>query len=288
MTTIHIRRLGILAGAISLVALICLQMTRQSSASAPNFAIALQPPPFISVAHAEASQPANFADDEAGIAGYIKVNQTIDLNKVDDLCRNITEQNSNYLICSIDVPDYDDNHSPTVYVHKDGWVMAYYRNSEPTSKIIDFRHYTGDANLPTKFEQVINLVIAKIGAPSATPTYYHFAYPDAKKMLLIAEKADPGHSDAFQMNMPSGFSYFEQSWSLARNDQGNYEVDYDLDGERIAEIKANSGGNKWVYVDGLLTRNQMPDGNHTITVVAGIYAFNNAGYGGLALIYTTP
>ncbi len=253
------------------------------SGNSPTGEITLKAPPFTSIAKAEANQPATFVDEEAGIAGYIKVNQTIDLSKVDDLCRNITEQNSNYLICSIDVPDYDDNHSPTVYTHKDGWVMAYYRNTEPVSKIIDFRHYTGDAKLPTKFEQVINLVVAKIGAPSATPTYYHFAYPNAKKMMLIAEKTEPTKNDDFQINLPSGFSYYEESWSAARDDNSIYEVKYDLDGETITTI-ATLNDALWDYAEGLLSRNQMSDGNHTVTIFSS--AYNKSAYGGLALVYS--
>lgn len=278
------RRLMLMIGSLITI-LVFIPVIQQRWSGNPNQAIALQPPPFLSIARAEANQPANFADDEAGIAGYIKVNQTIDLNKVDDLCRNITAQTSDYLICSIDVPDYDDNHAPTVYMHKDGWVMAYYRNNEPVSKLIDFRHYTGDAKLPTKFEQVINLVVAKIGAPSATPTYYHFAYPNAKKMILIADKAEPGRTDDFQVNLPSGFSYFEESWSFARDDKGFYKVEYELDGQQIAKIEGNNGG-IWEYLDGQFTRNQMNDGDHVVSVIAGQFTFNNAGYGGLGLVYS--
>lgn len=281
MTTINIRRLGIIAGTISLVAIICFQMTQQKSTTNPNFAIALQPPPFVSVAYAEANQPASFADDEAGIAGYIKVNQTIDLSKVDDLCRNITAQTSDYLICSIDVPDYDDNHSPTVYTHKDGWVMAYYRNTEPVSKLIDFRHYTGDAKLPTKFEQVINRVTTKIGAPSATPTYYHFAYPNANKMVLIAEKVPNNATDSFQVNLPSSFSYFERSWSLGVDLDCCAKVKYLLNDQEIATVSTRL--DTWVYGQGTFTSNQMDTGNYTISVTTDFRAQN--GFAGLGLVY---
>lgn len=243
--------------------------------------ISLQTPPFLRVAKAESNQSFNFADDEAGIAGYINVSQTVDLSKVDDLCRNISEQNANYLICSIDVPDYDENHSPTVYIHKDGWVMAYYRNTEPVSKLIDFRHYTGDANLPTKFEQVINLVTSKIGAASTKPTYYHFAYPNANKMLLIAEKAPRNTVDSFRVNLPTTFSYFEKSWSLVSDLDCCSKVKFLLNDQEIAEISSNQ--TTWVFAHGTLTSNQMNTGDFTISLVTDFRPQD--GFAGLGLVY---
>ncbi|MEZ4645823.1 MAG: hypothetical protein R3E31_24400 [Chloroflexota bacterium] len=55
-------------------------------------------------------------------------------------------------------------------ISTDGWVMAYYRDTEPTSKIFDWRHYDGSANLPNKLALGLDIVAAQIGA-IANPSY---------------------------------------------------------------------------------------------------------------------
>ena len=265
------------------------------SGNAPTGEITLKAPPFASVAKAEANQPATFADDEAGIAAYINVGQSIDLSKVDDLCRAIEEVNVNYLLCSIGVPDYDENHDPKLFVHKDGWVMAYYRNSEPTSKVFDWRHYTGNTTLPTKLEQALNLVITKIGAASVTPTYYHFAYPNANKMMLIGEITLGKTQDSFQLTLPQesqGFSYYERSWSLGDYTTLVGNVTLQLDGQEISTINYDNRttGNDWAYNQGKLSASQLTSEQlHTINV-DNQKGWNSSekGFAGIALIYGAP
>lgn len=253
-----------------------------------NGEITLQMPPFLSIAKAEANQPASFADDEAGIAAYINVNQTIDLSKVDDLCRTIEEQNANYLLCSIGVPDYDENHDPKVYVHKDGWVMAYYRNSEPTSKIFDWKHFKGDSKATITLEQVINQIVTKIGAAFTTPTYYHFAFPNANKMILVFEKTTPETTDTFQAQLPGNFAYNERSWSLGVNCLqacfNSFKGEYLLNGQSIAKENSSSSETlSWSFHQGRFSAGEMPtDSLQTVTLTA---ERTIDAYAGLAVVY---
>lgn len=254
----------------------------------PGGQIALQAPPFINIAHAEGSAINNFADNEAGIAAYFDAEMTINLNDVDQLFRTIETQTSTYILGSLPLTDYDEDHDVHMYISTDGWVMAYYRDTEPTSKIFDWRHYDGSANLPNKLALGLDIVAAQIGA-IANPSYYHFRYPNATDMMLIAEWREATDGiDSFNVNIPSNFSYFERSWALSKYTAlSTYTTQYLLDGSLIASL---SDGD-WQFAEGTLSAAQLaPDVLHTVTL-----DFSNppnsagrAGYAGLALVYRVP
>lgn len=52
------------------------------------------------------------------------------------------------------VPDYPESEDVHVYVHRDGWFLAYYLVADPAGKIVNWRlyHNTGRNNLSTKLE----------------------------------------------------------------------------------------------------------------------------------------
>lgn len=257
------------------------------SKQAPNGAIALQVPPFINVAHADDSAINNFADDEAGIAAYFDADMTINLNDVDQLYRTIEEQTATYILGSLPLTDYDEDHDVHLYISTDGWVMAYYRDTEPTSKIFDWRHYDGSANLPNKLALGLDIVAAQIGA-IADPSYYHFRYPNATDMMLIADWRDTAGTDTFDVGIPSDFSYYERSWALSNNTgttTAGETCRYLLDGSVIATVRAG-----WQFAEGTFSAAQLaPDTLHTVTLE---FTYPHGGvrtsFAGLALVYRVP
>jgi hypothetical protein len=193
------------------------------------------------------------------------------LSDVTGLFRTIETQTSQYIIGSIAVQNYLETQDVHVYVHVDGWVLAYYLKTDPTGKIFDWYSYTGGTTIPTKLEKTLLAVGSAIGAPSPTITFYHFQYPNATNMMLIAEDYQNGND--FTVQLPSSFAYYERSWSL----HGKYSNDnhFNLDGQTIKS---------YAYCDcvdaGTLTASQLsPDTTHTIAVDDD---------GGLALIYRVP
>jgi len=257
------------------------------SKQAPNGVIALQAPPFINIAHADDSAINNFADDEAGIAAYFDAGMTINLNDVDQLYRTIETQTATYILGSMPLTDYAEDHDVHMYISTDGWVMAYYRDTEPTSKIFDWRHYDGSANLPNKLALGLDIVAAQIGA-IANPSYYHFRYPNATDMMLIAEWRDTAGTDTFDVGIPSDFSYYERSWALSNNTGSTaaaYTSRYLLDGSVIATV---SDG--WQFAEGTLSVAQLaPDTLHTVTLEFTYpFAGVRTSFAGLALVYRVP
>ena len=268
-----------------LVLLTLFSLTPPATLAYPTGTLRLQAPPFLAVAyaHEQSVDAAALASivDEAGIAAYLHVPQTIDLTKVVGLYRSVETQTDTYVLGSIGVRDYDENHDAKLYVHKSGWLMAYYPNTEPTSKIFDWRHYQGDATLKIKLEDVLDQVVTKIGATLNGLTYYHFAFPNATAMSLIADKGAFNSADDFQVTLPGAFAYYERSWSLGVNMVACCVAsgEYLLDAQSISKLNPNP----WVFDQGRFTEAQMrADSLHTVT--AKSYA-NGEAYAGLAIIY---
>jgi hypothetical protein len=165
-----------------------------------------------------------------------------------------------------------------VYVHTDGWILAYYLAEDPVGKIFDWKAYhdSGRTALTTKLENTVAVVAGEAAVPYLGVTYYDFRYPNATHLMFIVEWAY-GAWDSCEVNIPGSFAYYERSWSLGGATQG---VEYRLDGVLIA----GTGGGWSNTAQGTLTAAQLlPDQFHTIQV--GFYGYV---YGGLALVYRVP
>ena len=131
----HYRRFQrILFSCLALLLVGVLALTGDTPAySNPDGSITFGMPAFIKTVHAEENSPSAFPDGEAGIAAYLKVGQAIILTeaKVTNIFRTIEAQTGDYIIGTVPLPDYDDNFYPKLYIHKDGWFMAYYNEVIP-------------------------------------------------------------------------------------------------------------------------------------------------------------
>ena len=244
-------------------------------------AMALKAPSFVSVANAQ-DAPAvvmGFPQNEAGISAYFRSASPVTLADVRGVCRVIEVETADYIIGSVPVPDYEERYDVHVYVHRDGWFLAYYLSADPVGKIFDWRHFTNA--IPTKFENVLATVSAAAGVPYLGVTYYDFRYPNATHMMLIVEDSDNG-DDSFQINMPGTYSYLARSWSLYHSGWCCDEwAGWGLDGKWIHE----QSGRYIVTSEGTLTASQLlPDMYHTIDAGIGTATAR----AGLALIYRVP
>ncbi len=155
--------------------------------------IALAAPPFVGEAQAQDDSPDAFnigayLDQEAGISAYFKAS-AINLNSVRSLFRTIELDTEDYIIGSIPVTNYLEHFDVHVYVHKDGWILAYYLKQDPAAKIVDIKAGTITT---THLKNVISLVVAAAGSPFTDVNYYDFRFPDATQMLLVYEDRNNG------------------------------------------------------------------------------------------------
>jgi hypothetical protein len=275
-------RIILLVGVIAAVLLATFVIVMQPGSQATtNTIVKLQAPSFVGIAQAGSDDIAYFMEDEAGIACYFQASSSIDLNDVRDAFRTIEVETADYIIGSVPVIDYPESEDVHVYVHTDGWVVAYYLAADPVGKIFDWRvyHNTGRTEITTKLENTLILIASEAFVPFTSGTFYDFRHPNATHLMLIAEWASGG-TDEFEVNLPGTFVYFERSWSLGSDNMGS--ADFILD-----SITIFSGSGDWGNSQGILSASQLlTDQFHTIGVHQ--YYSTRYSYGGLALVYMEP
>ena len=192
-----------------LLVLAVLSLAPQPAAPASGGnAIALKAPSFLRVASAqEAPQaaPMGFPQDEAGISAYFKSATPINLADVRSMYRVIEAQTADYIIGSVPVPEYGERFDVHVYVHRDGWFLAYYLGSDPVGKIFDWKKYSS-GNIRTTLASVLAIAAASAGVSFAGETYYDFRYPNATHLMLVVE--DTANGKEFQISLPGNYAYY--------------------------------------------------------------------------------
>ncbi len=189
-------------------------------------------------------------------------------------------EDANYIIGSVAVPDYPESEDVHVYIHRDGWFLAYYLAADPAGKIIDWRlyHNTGRDTLTTKLESALSMVALPVGVMPSGISSYDFRNPNANRLIMIADWTLD--TDTFQVNLPNDFGYFERSWSFGTSE---YTARLKLNGQLLVE----AGGSGWQTRQGTLTALQLPPTqSHVFEVVD--FSAGGAAYGGVVLIYRVP
>jgi len=274
-------RYSIIVGLVVIVLIVSFGVVKQPSEQAnTNTTFNLQAPHFVGVARAEEDSIASFMEDEAGISSYFKASTGIALNDVRDAFRTIEVETTNYIIGSVPVTNYPESEDVHVYVHTDGWVVAYYLTADPVSKIFDSHNYhdTSRTAITTKLDNTLIHIASEAFVTYPGCTYYDFRFPNATNLMLVTEWTDT--TDSFEVNLPSSFVFFERSWSLATAwwRGGTYQ----LNG---VDIHKNSNEGWTSY--GVLTVSQLPQNqNNTIQIVSGLSQGDT--YGGLGLVYKEP
>lgn len=162
----------------------------------------------------------SFLQDEASISAYMQTNQSIEINTIVDAFRTIEQKTENYIIGSVSLAGYDETHDVHVYLDTQGWIIAYYLRSDPTAKIIDWAAFDeNEAFEGTKLEKAISVVCNYAGIPAKNIDYYHFAYPESNKLLIVADALWERGDDTFELKLPSDFIFKERSYSHSLNDE---------------------------------------------------------------------
>lgn len=173
---------------------------------------------------AGATNGTTFPVDEAGIAAYVKVNESIDLEDILDIFmyEHIEVLNETYVIGTVQNADGVWTH---LYVGADGWVIPYYLETEPASYIVRWNKSSPYEPTPENvtamntLEEMISRVCTYIEVDYETIQpeirYYDFEYPNATNMTVIVDMAQGVTSDYFKIWIPSEFitGVNESSWS---------------------------------------------------------------------------
>lgn len=159
-----------------------------------------------------------FPGDEAGISAYVNVEQNIDLEQAKTAFIGLIDEGDDYVIGTVEIEKMPEEAYPHVYVNQSGWILAYYTKNSPSSLIMNWYVYEGGPIVTTTLRDAIfNTCVAirmdfsKIGDKTG---YYHFQYPEATKILLVADlNPQDSRKDSFTYMIPLNVTLFEASWS---------------------------------------------------------------------------
>jgi len=200
-------------GVVAVLLVAVLILTGRNPANAGQ-TLALEAPAFVAVTESAGTPPevAAMLNSEAGISAYMQTSAAIDLNLVRGEFRTIETETADYIIGSVPVPDHPERFDVHVYVHTEGWILAYYMNHEPASKMVDVRAWTINS---TKLETVISIIAGALGESVSSLKYYDFRYPNATHILMVAEDHYDGRY--FYIEIPTEYGYSERSFAVYNN-----------------------------------------------------------------------
>lgn len=252
--------------------------------------LALKAPAFISVARSESDAGVNFMESEAGISAYTNAGQAIDLNLVRTFYRSIERSTADYIIGSVPAPGYvgvgdsEEQVDAHVYIHRDGWIVAYYLKDAPATKMINWPNYNPDKLTRNNLSDIIKQIFASFGIVSSAIAYYDFRYPDANSLMLIADlETTDNEVDTFTLQIPGSVTVFERSWSFASYDT---RVDSTCKLNQEVLFKGTVCPRCWQLRYGLLNSLQVPpDTLHTVAAFYSTYYSSGGAYCAVGLVY---
>ena len=157
---------------------------------------------------------ASFLEDEAGISASIQL-ASANLELAETAFKNIEKKTAGYIVGSVAIDGYDERYDVHVYVDAFGQMVAYYLNSEPASKIIDWVGYaTSHVVTGSKLEIALTLVCDAMGVSLTEVRYYDFRYPEATSVKIIAdEETTSGVTETFRVMIPDNHMVYNKTWS---------------------------------------------------------------------------
>ena len=262
-----LQRIGVALLCVVVVQLLVWRFYPSTPNTTVPASLLLKVPTFIGVAKAEDTAITATIGDEAGISAWYQAPSPINLALIRSQYRTIERETSDYILGSIPLAGYGEAEDIHLYVHKDGWLLAYYLAAEPAGKIFDWKAYesSNGATITTKLENTIAVILSALGIAFTEANYYDFRYPSATHMMIIAEN-NQNIDENFTINFPSTFIYYQRSWFVG----GSCSI-Y-LNGNKLGD-DFGKDNNQGTILDTQLPANT----SHTIRV--------SGGYGGLVLIY---
>ena len=240
-----------------------------------------------------ATDGATFPVDDAGIAAYVKVSESIDLHATMDYLLPripyIIEVNSTYFIVNV---TNDDNQITHLYVGADGWVIPYYLRTDMVGKVVRWNITSSQDPTPenvssmTTLEELISKTCTANGVDYETIKsdikFYDFEHPNANRMMIVVDMQSNCGSNSFYMAIPSEVTVKESSYShyTHMEDSARYHSYIKVNGTAISSV--SWGGESSLYYNYDLTFGQ----KNTITLCNDRSNIHTSGVGWV-LVYQT-
>lgn len=233
--------------------------------------LSLAPPPV-------AAQSATFLDQEAGMAGYARVEwdaatNTNTWNNIKAQLLIIEKEGADYVVGTFALTDYTVRWDPHVYISKDGWVVVYWPRDESPAIFLDMKAGL-EQTLP---DRVIGTIAAAGGAARPTVSYYDFTHPTANRIVMPSLQTVASGSAEFSITIPSGVAMLGGGWAFWSGESSchNHYGILQLGGNRIACGDGTGDALRDVFVPrlGSLSATAFPIGTETTFKATGIGTF---------------
>jgi len=227
----------------------------------------------------------SFLEEEAGISASINITG-VDLSLAETAFKNIEKKTPSYIVGSVALDDYGESHDVHVYVDSTGHMVAYYQNTEPASKIIDWKNYSvGPMTLAgSKLEDALTKVCTAMYLSLPAVNYFDFRFPAAENIQIIVDEQINDGSNNFNLEIPGSYIIYNRAYSHAieQTAGGGHGGLVYLDGT----IFSNITGGGWVISDGVIDPLLLlPDVSHAVTIQSG---WTGNGYFAIVLQYSVP
>lgn len=194
----------------------------------------------------------SFLVEEAGICAYGNVDQEINLTKAKEVFRGLEYECEDYIIGSVPIPGYPESEDVHVYVHRTGWIVAYYSKTEYVAKIIKDFINPEDNKIQNAIAVICNALW--IGIPEIH--YYDFRYPDANTLIVVGDRQPDRGTNTFRILVPAeianNISKFE--WYYYGTCQSDFER-----GEFVVHGQVLCSGRQAAYGSMTLVPEDKPD-----------------------------
>lgn len=223
---------------------------------------------------ARAAFPVNFLEDEAGMGAYFQFASPTNLqsNLLRNLFRTITFDKPGYLVGWLPMEGYEGypGMDLKVFIHNDGWVVAYFPSSEASAKMFNTL-----VDQPNRLQRALARVAAAMEVNDYELHYAHFQYPEARRMATLQMRAAGTRS--FDFRLPGASQFYDRSYYIYA--AGLFtSVNFNLDGRTAANV-GNAIQWKTVQAQDLVT-----NAKH----IGELRASMAAGYFGMTFLYTGP
>ena len=261
--------------------------------------IPLMPPPFTGIAGASptgsviSQANTSFLEEEAGVCAYTKLTPPVNLTTAKTAFKTIEYECEDYIIGSVAVSgtESEDVH---VYVSKDGWLVAYYLKEDPFPKILKNLMNFDDNKLKDALKKVCDALWVSL----PTVNYYDFRYPNANKIMIIADKAS-GYcsttyeyfSDSFRFMIPKEVAtkVSRMYWVvfLVRGDEARGDEAYLYLNGTILTYTGDGEYGELTFAQPGVPGNIIPGDYYTVNVKVLVNGYGQYGEanGGILLIY---
>lgn len=156
-----------------------------------------------------------FPASEAGISAWVKVDRAIRIDeRLSKLFHRIEDVSGTHILGTVEVKNFVGTLYPRVYVDTQGWIIAFFKVSDPTAWIVDWQ---GDHNNPTPtirttLEVALQAVATAAGVSLPKISFYDFRYPDANHLLIMLAVLPEPTTKVMYVKLPKGYTVYAVSY----------------------------------------------------------------------------